>query len=63
MEYAILFALMGTWIFYRELCLISLKRNFRESLGILDLLLTERIGKEEMGSKGIVEIKVHKIKD
>lgn len=63
MEYAILFALMGTWIFYRELCLVSLKRNFEESLNLIDVLLTEKIGEKEMGSKGIVEIKVHKIKD
>lgn len=63
MEYAVLFSLMGTWIFYRELCLVSIKRNFKESLEVIDALLTEKIGEKEMGSKGIIEIKVHKIKD
>lgn len=63
MEYAVLFSLMGTWIFYRELCLVSLKRNFKESLNLIDVLLTEKLGEKEMGSEGIIEIKVHKIKD
>jgi hypothetical protein len=63
MEYAVLFSLMGTWIFYRELCLVSLKRNFKESLNLIDVLLTEKLGEKEMGSEGVIEIKVHKIKD
>ena len=60
MEYATMFALMGTWIVYRELSHFRLKRNFDEVSELIGFLLEEKVG--EVKGKGILEIKIHKIR-
>ena len=60
MEYATMFALMGTWIVYRELSHLKLRRNLGELSELVGFLLEEKVGKVE--GKGILEIKIHQIK-
>lgn len=54
MEYAMLFALMGTWMMYRELKYWNVRKKFNEAMNLVALLSLDKLGKSE----GILKIEI-----
>lgn len=54
MEYALMFALMGTWIMYRELRYWRLRGKFQEAMHLVAMLSLDKLGKSE----GILKIEI-----